>query len=85
MTNSVYILGALTCFACAFLLFRAYRRSATRLLLWSSICFAWLTVNHVMLAINVIVISETSYSIWRSLAALAGVASLLYGLIAESA
>ena len=39
MAETVYILCALTCMACAVLLLRGYRRSRARFLLWSSICF----------------------------------------------
>ena len=45
IASVVYVLCALTALACAVLLFRGYRASGARLLLWSAVCFAGLTLN----------------------------------------
>ena len=58
MTTAVYVLCALTSVACAALLLRAYAASPTRLLLWSSVCFAFLAVNNVVLVVDL--------SLWES-------------------
>ena len=77
----VYVLCALTSFACAVLLLRGYQRSRQRLLLWSGLCFAGLALNNVLLVVDLRVAPETDLSFVRTLPALAGVALLLYGFI----
>lgn len=79
----VYILSMLTSLLCAVLLLRGYRRGGPRLLLWSGLCFALLSVNNVMLFLDLIVLPTVDLSVWRLLPAVAGVAVLCYGLIEE--
>lgn len=82
----VYLLCMATSLLCAVLLFRGYRRSGTRLLMWSSICFACLCLNNILLFVDVIVLtSAIDLSVWRLLPALLGIALLCYGLIEEEA
>jgi hypothetical protein len=81
MAEAVYLLCALASLACAVLLWRGYRRSRARLLLWSSLCFAGLTANNVLLFVDKVMIPDMNLSLWRSSAALAGVLLLIYGLI----
>jgi len=85
MAEAVYLLCAATSTACAVLLLRAYRRQRTRLLLWSSLCFALLALNNALLFVDLIIIPEgIDLAIWRSLMALTGIGLLLFGLIWES-
>jgi hypothetical protein len=84
MATAVYILCILTSALCAVLLFRGYRATRVRLLLWSALCFAGLALNNVLLFVDVRVLPETDLSIVRSLPAIAGVLLLLYGLIWET-
>jgi hypothetical protein len=85
MAEAVYLLCAATSIVCALLLFRAYRDQRTRLLLWSTLCFAFLTLNNILLFVDLIVVPYTvDLSLWRSSTALVGVALLLFGLIWES-
>jgi hypothetical protein len=74
----------LTSLACAWLLLQAWRRSRYRLLLWSGLCFAVLTVNNLFLVVDKLVVTDTDLSIWRTSMALVAMAVLLYGLIWES-
>jgi len=80
----LYALAALTCLACTVLLFRGYARSRLRLLLWSALCFVFLTLNNVLLFFDLIVFSELDLRPWRLAAALAGLLFLLYGFLFES-
>jgi hypothetical protein len=80
----VYVLCALTSVACAVLLWRGYRRSRARLLLWSSLCFWGFFLNNVLLIVDVRVVPDVDLSLWRSLPAAAGLALLLYGLVWDS-
>lgn len=81
MAEIVYALSGITSLACALLLLRGFLRSQSRLLLWSSLCFFGLTFNNFLLFFDLVIIPELDLSIWRSLAALFGLALLLYGLI----
>jgi hypothetical protein len=87
MAEAVYILCSLTSLACAIMLARGYRQSRARFLMWSSLCFVGLALNNILLFIDKVVFPEVSgfwsldFPIWRSIAALAGMLLLLYGLI----
>jgi hypothetical protein len=82
----VIIYGAcmLTALLCAFLLFRAYGRSRLRLLMWSGLCFAGLTLNNLFLVLDKLVFQEIDFSTARSITALFAMAVLLWGLIWDS-
>ena len=81
MATAIYILISLTALLCTFLLLRAYLRSRYRLLLWSGVCFAGLTLNNVLLVLDKIVLPTVDLSTWRTAVALAAMAVLLYGMI----
>lgn len=84
MAETVYVLCALTSFACAALLTRAFLRTRTKLLLWSSICFVGMTVNNVLLTLDLMVTKDIDLSLPRALSALVSVLALLVGLIWSS-
>ena len=62
MAAIVYSLCALTAALCAFLLLQAHVRSGYRLLLWSGLCFACLTLNNLLLVLDKLVISSVDLS-----------------------
>jgi hypothetical protein len=80
----LYALAVLTCFACTVLLFRAYAARGPRLLLWSALCFVFLTVNNLLVFFDLIVFLEVDLRPWRLSAALVGLLFLLYGFIFEA-
>jgi hypothetical protein len=85
MAAVVYVLCALTSGACTWLLWRQWRRTEVRLLLFSALCFAGLTLNNVVLFLDKIVTSsDVDLSSVRLSTALAGLLLLLGGLIWES-
>jgi hypothetical protein len=85
MASLVYILCALASAACALLLTRGYFRSRERLLLWSSLCFIFLTISDVLLFIDLAVLPNSiDLSLLRTVPALIGVGILLVGLIWEA-
>lgn len=84
MAEAVYILCAITSIACALLLFRGYRASRGRLLLWSSICFGGLALNNVLLFVDLVVVPAVDLTLLRSGVALAAMMVLLFGLVWES-
>lgn len=84
MAVLVYALCAMTSFACMVLLLKAYSASRVKLLLWSGLCFAGLTLNNVLLFIDVRIVPEYDLSVWRTIPAVVGVGLLIYGLIWDS-
>jgi len=85
MQSIVNILGTLTVGLCACLLLRAYAKVRKRLLLWSGLCFAGLTLSNTLLFIDLAVFSaEVSLYTWRLGVAASSMLLLLYGLVFES-
>ncbi|HUP98700.1 MAG TPA: DUF5985 family protein [Usitatibacter sp.] len=83
MAPVIYSLCALTALACAILLLRAYAQSRARVLLWSGLCFAGLTLNNVLLVVDRLVLPATDLFTLRLAVALLALLLLLYGLIWE--
>ena len=81
MSGTVYILCAITSFLCSILLWRGYRRSRVNMLFWSSLCFLGLTLDNVLLYVDVIVVPEVDLAVWRKLPGLLSLVALLYGLV----
>ena len=81
MAGIVYILCALTSFACALLLLRGYWQNQVRLLLWSGLCFIGLAMNNVLLYVDAMLVRDKDLSTLRTVPALIGIMFLLYGLI----
>ena len=75
-------MAVLTCAACTVLLFRAYGRNRRRLLLWSAICFVFLTFNNVILFLDLVVL-EQDLRPWRHAAALLGLVFMMFGVLTE--
>jgi hypothetical protein len=80
MAAVIYALCALTAAMCATVLLLAFRRSGYRLLLWSGLCFAGLTINNVLLIFDKLIVAS-DLSPYRSVVALASMMILIYGLI----
>jgi Family of unknown function (DUF5985) len=78
---AVYILCFLTSAACAALLGRSYARSRVRLLLWSSICFAFLAGNNLVLVLDLVIFPAGDLRLVRLGLALAAVVSLIWGFV----
>jgi len=83
MAAIIYLLCALTCLACFGLLLRAWGSSKSRLLFWSAMCFAGLSLNNFLLVIDRLVFTAVDLSTWRLVTALVALLLLLYGLIWE--
>jgi Family of unknown function (DUF5985) len=80
----LYLLAVLTCLACTVLLFRGYAASRQALLLWSALCFVFLTLNNLLLFFDLVVFAGLDLRPYRLAAALAGLGFLIYGFIFES-
>jgi hypothetical protein len=84
IAESIYVLCALTSLGAATLLLRQYRRSRTRLLLWSFVGFVGLALNNILLYVDLVVVPATDLALVRTLVGASGLVTLLYGLIWEA-
>ena len=77
----VYTLCFATSTLCAFLLGRSFRRSRSRLLLWSALCFALLAVANFVVVLDMLIFPDVDLRAVRLWLSLAAVAVLLFGFI----
>ncbi len=79
------VLAVLTSFSCMLLLFRGYARTGARMLLWSGLCFVFLSLNNALLFADLIVFpTQIDLRVYRLGAGLAAIACLLYAFIWEA-
>jgi hypothetical protein len=81
---ALLVMAALTSLTCTILLIREYLRKRIRLLLWCALCFVGLTINNIMLFMDLVVFPEVDLRLIRLLASLGGMLFLLYGFIWET-
>lgn len=84
MDSLVYALCALTCASCTVLLWRGYFASRMRFLLWSALCFTFLTATNIFVYIDLILVPEIDFQTIRNLSTLMGLSILIYGMIKET-
>jgi len=84
MEVAVYVLGIVVTALCAILLMAAYGRGENRLLFWSGICFAFLTITNLLLMDDLLVWPEVNLYPLRLLASAVGMLLLVHGLVSES-
>ncbi len=84
MAELVYLRCAATSVLCAVLLWNGYRASRTRLLFWSSVGFAGLAVNNVLLFVDLVMIPSMDLTLLRTSVAAAAMLVLCLGLVWES-
>lgn len=80
----IYSLCLLTCFGCALLLWRGFRRTRYRLLFWSSLCFLILGLGNLLLFADLVLYPGTNMLVVRNVVTLAAILVLLFGLVFES-
>jgi hypothetical protein len=85
MAEFVYLLCAAMSVLCAFLLMRGYRKTRTKLLLWSSISFTLLAINNLILCVDLLVLPNVDFHgiFLRSALVAAAGCTLIFGLIWE--
>lgn len=83
MGSIAYALCAITSLTCFVLLLRAYSRTHTRLLLWSSLCFLFMAIQNAVLFIDMVVMPDVNFELWRVATGLVGPLILLCALIWE--
>lgn len=83
MVLLIYALCAATSLACAVLLLLGARRTGSRMLFWSGLCFAVLTLTNLLVVADHYVLPQTDLTPLRLGSALLAVVLLLYGLLFE--
>lgn len=83
MSAALYILTCLTTLLCAVLLLRAYFNVRKKLLLWSGLCFAGLTLTHVLTIFDMLLLPQIDFFTYRLMCTSISMGMLLYGLIGE--
>jgi hypothetical protein len=81
LAGVVYILCALVACGCSWLLYGGYWRARSRLLLWSSLCFACLALSNTFTFLDLILFPAVNLFVLRNVTTLTGMMFLLYGLI----
>lgn len=84
MATALYIATCLTTLLCAILLLRAFASVRTKLLLWSGLCFAGLTISNLLVIADLVLFPKIDLYSYRLLSAAIAIALLLYGLVWES-
>jgi hypothetical protein len=83
MAMLIYALCALTALACAVLLLLGSRRTGSRMLLWSGLCFAGLALTNALIVVDALDGAADTLGIARLVVALGAIVLLLYGLVFE--
>lgn len=83
MPTLVYTLCFVTSSICAWLLLRSFFATRTRLLLWSAVAFVGLAVNNFFVLMDMIILPDINFLVFRHIAALTAVCVLIYGFIWE--
>lgn len=77
----VYTLCFATAALCAWLLGRSYRRTRSRLLMWSALCFVLLAAANLFVVLDMLVFPDVDLRPVRLWLSLAAVSVLLFGFI----
>jgi putative flippase GtrA len=80
----VYLLCLLTSATCAGLLFRAWRRDGSRLLLWTAAAFGFFALNNLTLVLDMMVFPDIDLWPARMITNVLGFVVLLWGFVWES-
>ena len=85
IAEAIYLLCAATSLLAAFLLMRQYRASRSGLLLWSTVAFAGLALNNVLVFVDLVIApGATDLVELRAGTSAGAMLALLYGLIQET-
>jgi hypothetical protein len=83
VAEAIYLLSAATCLVAAAMLLRQYRRRRAPLLLWSFIAFIGLSINNVLVYVDLVLVTDADLSTPRAAAGAIAMLVLVYGLIWE--
>jgi hypothetical protein len=80
-SESVFVLCTTTSALCTVLLLRAYRRTHAQLLIWSALCFLLLTVNNLLVFLDLVMLPNTDLSLVRLMSSLLATSLLVFGFV----
>lgn len=84
MAVTIYAMCAMTALVCAIMLLAGARRSGSRMLFWSGLCFVGLFVTNALVVADAVDwFPQANLANLRLFVSLGAVALLLYGLIFE--
>lgn len=81
--NIVYLLCFVTSLSCCLLLIRSYRRTRSKVLLWTAACFVLLAIDNLLVVFDLILLPNVDLSVPRLLATLLAVSTLIIGFVWE--
>lgn len=81
---TIYVLCMAASAVCAVLLTQAYIRTRSRLLLWTALSFALLTLNNLFLVLDMLVFLQVDLWPIRAITFQAALLLLLYGFVWEA-
>lgn len=83
MSDALYLLTIVTTLACSILLLRAYFKVKNRLLLWSGLCFAGLTLENLLVFGDLVLFPSIDLYTYRLASTAISISLLLFGLVWE--
>lgn len=84
MAVLIYVLCAMTALVCAVMLLLGSRRTGSRMLFWSGLCFAGLAFTNLVVVVDALeLFPHENFGTLRLASALLALMLLLYGLIFE--
>jgi len=84
MAEAIYLLCGATCLVAAGMLLRQYLRRRGALLLWSFAAFVGLSLNNVLVYVDLVLVSDVDLSAVRATLGAVSMAVLVYGLVWEA-
>lgn len=83
MAELIYGLCTLLATAIAVMLWRQHRRSPTRMIYWTALCFSGLALSNLLLVMDKFVFPDLDLRLLRHSVSLLSIGLLLFGLVYE--
>jgi hypothetical protein len=83
LAAALYVVTILTTLFCSVLLLRAYARVRRGLLLWSGLCFAFITLDSILVLADMLLFPSVDLYTWRLASVAIGVSLLVFGMVWE--
>lgn len=83
MSVALYVFTIVVTLFCAVLLLRAWTRVRRGLLLWSGLCFVGLTLDSVLVLVDMILFPSLDLFTWRLASVAISLSLLVFGMIWE--
>jgi hypothetical protein len=83
MAELIYGLCTILSLAIAVMLWRQHRRSPTRMIYWTALCFTGLALSNLVLVVDKLVFPDLDLRVLRHSISLLSIGLLLFGLVYE--